>query len=36
MAIFIGQSIHHEPSDQIDLRNSIDATLGGGLEPFGS
>jgi hypothetical protein len=34
MAIFIGQSVHREPSDQTDLRNGVDATLGGGGVTF--
>jgi hypothetical protein len=28
MAVFMGQSVHHEPSDQTNLRNDIDVILG--------
>jgi hypothetical protein len=34
MAIFIGRSSHCEPSDKTDLRNSVDANLGGGGGTF--
>jgi hypothetical protein len=33
-AVYIGQSVHHEPSDQTDLKNDIDAILGGGGGTF--
>jgi hypothetical protein len=33
-AVYIGKSIHREPSDQTDLRNGIDAILGGGGGTF--
>jgi hypothetical protein len=33
-AVYIGRSIHREPSDQTNLKNNIDAILGGGGEAF--
>jgi hypothetical protein len=29
MAVYIGRSIYREPSDQTDLKNGVDAILGG-------
>jgi hypothetical protein len=32
--VYIGRSVHREPSDQTDLRNNIDAILEGGGGTF--
>jgi hypothetical protein len=32
--VYIGQSIHHEPLDETDLRNGVDAILEGGGGTF--
>jgi hypothetical protein len=34
MAVYIGWSVHREPSDHTDLRNGVDAILEGGGGTF--
>jgi hypothetical protein len=29
--VYIGWSVHHEPSDQTDFKNGVNAILGGGV-----